>query len=370
MRSISFANAFLFSAVHIWGKGYSPGFWALLAGTFLIYPQMAHWRACRAPDTQRAELQNLRFDCFLVAIPIAMMGFPLWITFTLFIATTINNSIARGQRGTIPAVINFALGSWVGGLFTGFRVSLEHSGWITVLCILGLCWDLFGIGHVAFKRALKLRQIRAELTRGEVALQHVNRDLQERLNQIDALQGLLKEQANRDPLTGLYNRRYLQETMERELARCQREQIPLCVILIDLDLFKNVNDQHGHHVGDEVIKEIARLLIAEARQEDVACRYGGEEFMLLMARMPMDVARERAEDWRQRFGATEVPAGETSVRTTLSVGIAEFPTHGRTAEALIQRADVALYQAKLGGRDRVICYAPPPTDSSSITTAS
>jgi diguanylate cyclase len=338
MRTFSFANSFAFSAVHIWGQGYSAWVWALLFVTFLVYPQIAYWRASRASDTQRAELQNLLFDCFLVAIPIAMMGFPLWITFTLFIATTINNAIASGQRGTKPAIFNFALGSLLGAAINGFRVSPGHSHWVTALCIFGLCWYLLGIGHVAYKRTLKLRQIREELK---------------------GLQGRLRDQASRDPLTGLYNRRYLEETMERELARCEREGVPLCVILIDLDHFKTVNDRFGHHAGDAVIQEMARFLISEARHEDVPCRYGGEEFMLLMSKMPMEVARERAEGWRRRFAQIAVPVGDQSVRTTLSIGIAEYPTHGNTPRALSQCADVALYEAKAGGRDRVVCYMKP-----------
>ena len=130
------------------------------------------------------------------------------------------------------------------------------------------------------------------------------------------------------------------------------------MILIDIDHFKEVNDRHGHQVGDEVIRKLARLLASEARHEDVPCRYGGEEFMLLMPKMPLEAARQRAEAWRRRFSDLSVPAGAQAVATTLSIGIAEFPTHGRTAEALTECADRALYQAKSGGRDRVVSYAP------------
>jgi diguanylate cyclase len=358
LRSLSFLNSFVFCAVHAWDQGRSPGFWVLLAIVFLIYPQLAYRRATAAADSQRAEMQNLVFDCFLVAIPIAVMGFPLWITFTLFIATTINNAIARGVPAVIPAIVAFAAGSLAGAASTGFVVSPVHSSWVTALCIFGLCWYLLGIGDVAYRRTLKLRMIREELKRGEQALQQANETLHVRLHEIASLQEQLHEQANRDPLTGLFNRRYLQETIERELARSLREKRPLCVMLIDIDYFKRVNDQHGHQAGDEVLKALAPLLAGSARQEDVACRYGGEEFMLLLPTMPLAVAFQRAESWRERFSATTISSGTKQIQVTISIGIAEFPTNGRTADALIRSADLALYQAKSSGRNRVASFTP------------
>lgn len=358
MRTLSFANSFVFSAVHLWGRGAPAWIWASLVLVFLVYPQLAWLRARNAIDSQRAELQNIVLDCLLVAIPVAAMGFPLWITFTLFIATTINNSIASGVRGVLPGVGAYALGSLIGSAAVGFVVSPEHGPWVTGLCIFGLTWYLLGIGHVSWKRLNKLRATREELKDSERALQAANDALHLRIDEIHALQAELREQANRDALTGLYNRRYLQETMDREIARCLREQTPLCVILIDIDHFKGVNDRYGHAAGDDVLRQLGRLLMGEARQEDVPCRYGGEEFMLLMPTMPLIAARERAELWRTQFAAMPVRAGDEQVHATLSIGIAEFPTHARSADALIQCADVALYLAKTGGRNRVVSYQP------------
>ncbi|HEY8232050.1 MAG TPA: diguanylate cyclase [Vicinamibacteria bacterium] len=360
MRTLSFANSFAFSAVHIWTQSYPAWIWLSLVLVFLVYPQLAYWRARSAGDAQRAELQNLVLDCFLVAIPIAGIGFPLWITFTLFIATTINNAMARGRRGTWEAISAFLAGSLLGSAAAGFHVAPDHGGLVTALCIFGLCWYLLGISHVAYKRAMLLREAREDMKQGELALQQANDSLLTRLEEIHGLQERLREQANRDPLTGLFNRRYLQETMDRELARCQREQTPLSVILIDIDRFKRINDRHGHQAGDEVIKQLAGLLASEARQEDVACRYGGEEFLLLMPKMPLVAARERAERWRRRFASMAVRAGSQDVTATLSAGIAEFPTHGRSGAELTRCADLALYQAKSAGRDQVVTYAPVP----------
>jgi diguanylate cyclase len=342
-RTFLFANAFAFSAAHVWERSPSIGLWALLAAIFLVYPQAIYWRTLRSPDPQKAELQNLILDCFLVAVPIAIMGFPLWIWFAMFITTTINNAFAGGLRGgLLPALGAYALGSMLGGAFTGFQVATEHNELVTALCVFALTWFLLSIGNVAYERALKLRATREELKR--------------RIAEIDALQVQLRDQANRDPLTALFNRRYLQSTMERELARCQREQTSLCVMMLDIDFFKSVNDRYGHPAGDEVLIQLAKLLISGSRLEDVPCRWGGEEFMVLMPKMPLAVAKQRAEDWRRSFATLSVKVGGKDVGSTISIGIAEFPTHSRNGQELIECADQALYRAKAGGRDRVVCY--------------
>jgi diguanylate cyclase (GGDEF)-like protein len=147
--------------------------------------------------------------------------------------------------------------------------------------------------------------------------------------------------------------------MEREMARSTRVEAPLCVMLLDLDLFKSINDRYGHLAGDEVILSMAKMLSSESRQDDVPCRYGGEEFMLLMPKMTLETAQQRAEEWRRRFATMTIDVGGGQhIGTTVSIGIAEFPAHGRTAQALIECADQALYQAKSAGRDRVVLYQP------------
>jgi diguanylate cyclase len=341
-RTFLFANAFAFFAAHIWGRQPSLALWALLAVTFLIYPHLVYWRAQRAADTQKAELQNIVLDCFVVAIPTAILGFPLWPTYTLFITTTMNNAFASGMRAVALAFAAFFAGAFVGGALAGFPIDPDTSILVTALSTFALTWFLLSVGSTAYERALKLRSTREELKR--------------RIAEIDTLQVLLREQANRDPLTGLYNRRYLQSTLEREMARSTRAETPLCVMLLDLDLFKSINDRYGHQTGDEVIVAMARMLSGESRQDDVPCRYGGEEFMLLMPKMTLETAEQRAEEWRRRFAMMTVECGGQRIGTTVSIGIAEFPTHGRTAQSLIECADQALYQAKSGGRDRVVSY--------------
>ena len=198
----------------------------------------------------------------------------------------------------------------------------------------------------------------SERKRTEMALSGANIQLQQKLDQINQLQDKLRDQAMRDALTGLYNRRYLDETLERELARAKREACPLCVLMIDLDHFKQVNDTHGHQAGDDVLKMFSTLLRESARAEDIPCRYGGEEFLLLLPKMPLEVARQRAEHLRAEFAARVVDVGRYSIRETLSVGIAVFPDHGSLPDELTRNADLALYQAKQNGRNCVVIHAP------------
>ncbi len=186
----------------------------------------------------------------------------------------------------------------------------------------------------------------------ERALQAANRELQQNLNKISRLQEILAEQAVRDPLTGLYNRRYLDETLAREFARAEREGYPLAVAMIDVDFFKRINDTWGHPAGDEILKVLAQCLRAGVREGDIVCRYGGEEFLLLLPRITLEIAFQRAERLRRDFADSELAWVETRIRATLSIGLASFPDHAQNAKALIEQADAALYRAKRSGRNR------------------
>ncbi|RTL35466.1 MAG: sensor domain-containing diguanylate cyclase [Rhodocyclaceae bacterium] len=358
MRSISFVNAFAFFSLHLAGRGYGAWVWLLLTLQFLVYPHLIYRRACHAENSQRAELQNLVLDCFLVAIWVSATGFPLWITFTLLISTAINNAISQGYRGIFLAFRAFGLGALLGIGIGGFQFVPEDNPWITGLCVFGLSWYLLGIGRIAHTRALLLRAVRENLKQREQELRQANESLQQQLAENLALQRNLHEQANRDALTGLFNRRYLIDTFERELARCSRQGQPLCLMLIDVDHFKQVNDGHGHQIGDLVLQELGRLLAREARQQDVACRFGGEEFVMLLPGLPESAAHERAEQWRQGFSDLGQARDDLPGPLSLSIGVALFPAHGADPETLLRVADQALYKAKTGGRNRVVIHAP------------
>jgi diguanylate cyclase (GGDEF)-like protein len=177
----------------------------------------------------------------------------------------------------------------------------------------------------------------------------------------------LQEQAISDPLTGLYNRRYLAEFLPRELARSDRNSTPVAVILIDLDHFKRVNDSFGHEAGDIVLTAVGTLLKDNVRGSDIACRYGGEEFALVLPETDVDAAARRAEYIRLAIAALEFShAGKRLGRLTASFGIAMFPDHAEDTEALLRVADTALYAAKGAGRDRVI-VSPRKTEGRART---
>jgi diguanylate cyclase (GGDEF)-like protein/PAS domain S-box-containing protein len=166
---------------------------------------------------------------------------------------------------------------------------------------------------------------------------------------------LLQEQAIRDPLTGLYNRRYLDETLPRELQRATRQGQPVGVIMLDIDHFKRVNDTYGHNVGDTLLRAVGAFLQHNTRGEDIACRYGGEEFTLVLPGASPEDACQRAEDLRVGIQALAVAhQGQTLDMVTASLGVAIFRMHGTTADALVSAADEALYQAKHSGRNRVV----------------
>ena len=326
---------------------YGPYAWTLLGLQFMVYPHVAYWRACRAADTRQAELHNLTIDSLLFGIWAAALGFPVWITFTLFITTTINHALYRDPWAMTHSAAAIAVGVLLAVAFGGLHFSPATDWPTTVLCIIGLTLYLVIVANVAYTRNHQLHRVRKQLQLDEQALQ-------KQLDEINALQRQLSDQANRDALTGLYNRRYLDSTLERELARCQREGLPLSLMLIDLDHFKRINDTYGHQAGDEVLKQLADMLSAQARSADVVCRFGGEEFLLLLPNMPQAVALERAEQWRRDFAANTIVFGEFRMQAKLSIGLASYPGHGTSPQALIRSADRALYRAKTEGRHRIV----------------
>lgn len=173
-----------------------------------------------------------------------------------------------------------------------------------------------------------------------------------------SLQERLRLQSIRDPLTGLFNRRYLEESAVRELSRCARRELPLALLMLDIDHFKAFNDVHGHAGGDAVLAEFGKLLTELSRGEDIACRYGGEEFTLILPEAPLEAAMARAEAIRRAVEAMRVRhLGRELPQVTVSIGVAGFPQHGNVPAALLQLADEALYRAKRAGRNRVECAA-------------
>jgi diguanylate cyclase (GGDEF)-like protein len=165
----------------------------------------------------------------------------------------------------------------------------------------------------------------------------------------------LRQQAIRDPLTDLFNRRYLDEALPRELYQAQRREMPLSIVMLDLDGFKQFNDSFGHGPGDALLREFGR-------KSDISCRYGGDEFLLVMTDSSVADTQERLEELRVSLKSLQIHYGEQVLgMTTVSAGIAQAPEHGTTTAELLRTADEALYTAKQAGGDRTVIYrAPPP----------
>jgi diguanylate cyclase (GGDEF)-like protein len=174
------------------------------------------------------------------------------------------------------------------------------------------------------------------------------------------LRTTLENQSIRDSLTGLFNRRFMEISLERELSRAARRNHLVAVFMLDLDHFKMFNDSHGHAAGDLVLKAVADTFGAGVRTEDIACRYGGEEFTIILPDITPDAAADRAESIRRAVAALRVPLErDVSSEFTVSIGVAFYPNDGEAADLLLRRADMALYRAKRLGRNQVSLFETP-----------
>jgi diguanylate cyclase (GGDEF)-like protein/PAS domain S-box-containing protein len=167
-----------------------------------------------------------------------------------------------------------------------------------------------------------------------------------------------REQSMRDHLTGLFNRRYLEETLKRELLRAKRKNILVGIIMLDIDNFKHYNDTFGHAAGDVILKELGKVILEHVRSDDIPSRYGGDEFIIVLPDASLEVVRERAEEIREDVHEVIIQFhGKVLKNCTISMGAAIFPKNGSTYETLLKSVDKALYQAKVEGRDKVMVAA-------------
>lgn len=171
----------------------------------------------------------------------------------------------------------------------------------------------------------------------------------------DLMEELLHEQCIRDPLTGLFNRRYLTKSLDRELCRAQLTERSLGLIMLDVDHFKGFNDTYGHEAGDVVLRELGWLLKTESGALDIPCRYGGEEFMVILPEASLEKTQQQAEHLRKQVKRLKLTYLDQDLPSiSISVGVAVFPQHGLSGTELMQAADAALYQGKTQGRDHVV----------------
>lgn len=208
----------------------------------------------------------------------------------------------------------------------------------------------------AILRERRLREQADELGRSNAALQA-------RLDEIQSLQQRLIEMQHRDALTDLYNRAYLNDTLERELSAARHAGKPLSVVLIDIDNLKKINDTYGQQAGDELIKAMGGQLAQMTQPPFCACRFGGDELMVIMPGLGVAEASRLAEEWRQQFEQSSHRFGNFELKATVSAGVAGYPLHGKTAEELSQSADLACYLAKHDGHNRIVVFDAGNGDS-------
>lgn len=238
--------------------------------------------------------------------------------------------------------------------------------WFRILAGLGLIFlALFGVqmrirnvdsvNRTLEKRVMERTQ---ELEEAQEKLSLANSELKTQLDEITNLEKIVRDMAIHDALTGLYNRHYLMDRLKAEFSRAQREHYQIACLMLDIDHFKKVNDSYGHQFGDLILKKVGDLLNSSTRQNDIACRYGGEEFVVFMPHITVEHVMERADFFRKTFEQSIPEFEDQKVFVTISIGVAIFPDHGSNQEQILYAADTAMYQAKNAGRNKVVLYTP------------
>ena len=297
--------------------------WVALLLNGYVWPHVAYWLSRRSRDPSRTEFRNLTADSALGGIWIAVMHFNLLPSALLAAMLSMDKIGVAGWRflgRTATAQVLACVAAWA---LLGFPVQFHTSMFVIVACVpflfaypMAISTAVWGLG----RKVLEQNHM----------LQHLNRI---------------------DDVTGLFNRRHWEEAAERELARYLRTRRPAVVMLVDLDDFKQVNDRHGHIAGDAVLRCIADVIKASLREIDTPARYGGDEFVVLLAETSADGAREVAERVRtavERIDCPEAPG----VRCTISIGLAEANRLLVSVQDWVNLADSAMYRAKNRGRNR------------------
>lgn len=346
-RSWAFVAAGIAFALHIYPEGMQGVLWILLALQFYVMPHVLYAVSRRSPDPVRLESRFTLLDALTFGFWCAVVGFAPWITFMCLTGALINPIAFRGPRGLAEGAGAFAGGALLGIVLFGFRFSPETSLLVTGIVCTTLLIYLVSVAMGIHDRALALHKISTKLRSSEASLK-------EQLERVEVLQEQLREQSLRDPLTQLHNRRFFEPALEREVAAARRSGRALCLVMLDIDHFKQINDRYGHPEGDLVIRGLADMLRSALRVTDFAVRFGGEEFAVLLPDTNLQAGSEKAEQLRRDWAATVIDTGTDSIQSTLSAGVAALEHTDTTSAALLKRADACLYQAKHAGRNRVI----------------
>lgn len=327
---------------------------ALLIGQMGLLPHLLLAVTRRASDPMASESCMMRLDAAMLGLWVGALHFPLWITVVAFASVSLHPMVFNGPRAFAATLLLAAGAGGVGMALFHWTPPGATSVAVTALAVGYLALYLLALTHGAYINATLATRLRRELKDSRAALQA-------RLQEVERLQEQLREQALQDPLTGMFNRRYLDAFLERELARTRREGNPLTVMILDIDHFKQINDSHGHMAGDQVLRHVATLVKDTVRASDVICRFGGEEFLVVLPGTSLEGSVEIAHRLRERLEARPTRFDGKSIHCTISIGVATRALEVQGADDLISSADRALYSAKLGGRNSVVA-APRQAD--------
>jgi diguanylate cyclase len=325
-RIIGLGFAFLAVSYFLVQESASIVVWCLLVLWGLIWPHLAHVAARRASDPLKFEVRNLFVDAFMIGFWVPLMTFNIVPSIAILSMHLLSIVSVMGLRACLLGLLVELSGVALATVLFTPEIKLESQlPHLLVSLPMLVLYPLF-VGFNAYSLSLKLA----------------------------AKQAVLRKLSRTDGLTGLNNRMYWDEQVKRTFALNKRSGATASIVFLDADHFKAVNDQYGHGVGDDVLRRLAELIRDCARETDVCCRYGGEEFCLLLPDTDTRDAEILAERLRQLVAA-EVLHQEHDIRGSISLGVAQLTAEMGTYNAWLDQADKALYQAKQRGRNRTVC---------------
>ena len=272
---------------------------------------------------------------------------------------TVNTQIPAVMVATIAVYLYFPnrvpwMVAMNGYLGIGFLLAVAWLAPVPAGVLVTLSLLLLFVNTVGLMTAMRLSVLRRSQYASLLEERQINQRLQEEIAERRRLETQLKEMARTDELTGVYTRRRFFELAAQEMRRTRREHMPLAVCMLDLDGFKEVNDTHGHAVGDRVLRGVARRCREALRESDIIGRFGGEEFTVMLPGTDLEGACALAERLREHVATMEISALPTAIRPTVTVGVATVNEDDPSVDAALQRADRALYRGKAEGRNRVV----------------
>ena len=330
LRALGMGLAGLVVGVVLWERNAGLAAWLCMAAISFVWPHVAHLLSRRSADPYRAEIRNLLVDSALAVVLVTLMHFNL-LPSVLLVTLTMVDKITTGIRGlwarSLPGMAGAAV---AGAAFNGFQWAPETSMPVILACLPVMVLHTLSVSLVSYR-----------------LIRRVSRQNQ-----------LLDELRRIDALTGLYDRGHWQEQAEATLRRHHATDEPACLVMLDIDHFKQINDQHGHTVGDEVLRALARIVLSNVRATDCAGRYGGDEFAIVLRGMHLDGATAVAHRICEQVQALQLH-DMPGLQFTTSMGVATADHRHSSLRAWTNAADAELYQAKAAGRNRVSASSMP-----------